>query len=83
MGHRVVVQKERGRSTLDPSKQSHVELWRLGTAHRTTILYSIFSQLTGRRVKDSIREKEPQKASNRQCSHLKHSCGCVSLANQT
>ena len=34
-------------------------------------------------VKDSIRQKENQKASNRQCSHLKDSCSSVSLANQT
>ena len=33
--------------------------------------------------KDSIRQKENQKASNRQCSHLKDSYSCVLLANQT
>jgi hypothetical protein len=48
-------------------------------------IYSTFSRPTGRRsnVKDSIREKGDQKASNRQCSHLKDSCSCVLLANQT
>jgi hypothetical protein len=34
-------------------------------------------------VKDSIRKKKYQKASNRQCSHLEDRCSCVSLANQT
>jgi hypothetical protein len=45
--------------------------------------YSTFSRPTGRRsnVKDSIRQQETQKASNRQCSHLKDSCSCVLLAN--
>ena len=33
--------------------------------------------------KDSIRQKENQNASNRQCSHLKDSCSCVLLTNQT
>ena len=47
--------------------------------------YSTFSRPTGRRsnVKDLIRQKENQKASNRQCSHLKDSCSSVSRANQT
>jgi hypothetical protein len=46
-------------------------------------IYSTFSRPTGRRsnVKDSIREKGDQKASNRQCSHLRDSCSCVLLAN--
>ena len=45
--------------------------------------YSTFSKLTGRRsnVKNLIRKKENQKASYRQCSHLKESCTCVLLAN--
>jgi hypothetical protein len=48
-------------------------------------LYSTFSRQTGRRsnVKDLIRKKENQRASNRQCSHLEESCICVLLANQT
>ena len=50
-----------------------------------TDIHNPFSRPTGRRsnAKDSITKRENQKASNRQCSYLKHSYGCVSLANQT
>ena len=34
-------------------------------------------------VKDSIRKRENKKVSNRQCSHLNHSCSHVLFANQT
>jgi hypothetical protein len=48
-------------------------------------LYSLLSHLTGRQssLKDPIRRKQGQKASNRQCSHLKNSSSCPALANQT
>ena len=65
---------------------------RIAPTTRSTLLrstiscsYSTFSRPTGRRsnVKDSVRKKETSKVSNRQCNHLKESCICVLLANQT
>ena len=50
---------------------------------KTSIQHLFTTDRTPKHVKDSIRIKEIQEASNRQCSHLKESCICVLLANQT
>ena len=50
---------------------------------KTSIQHLFTTDRTPKHVKDSIRNKEIQEASNRQCSHLKESCICVLLANQT
>ena len=59
-----------------------------GPAHKAEAeaeaVYSTFSRPTGRRrsnVKDSIRKKENQNASNKQCSCLKHNSSRAILAN--
>lgn len=53
--------------------------------HGTMHVCSLLSPLTGcqSQLKDSIIERQNQKASNRQRSHLKDSSSCLALANQT
>ena len=68
------------------------ELWSKGNCQRRGL--SVVKEHAGARaacgavdvghfytLKNSVSENQNQKSSSRQCSHLKDSCNCVSLAN--